>query len=138
MSEHEAWLARRAGCGGDQHAFEDLLGANRVEAPTTSARRSPRKDTSADDLFQIVSIKLWSEIERGHYNPHRADFVHFASTVARQALAEDLRWRRREKRHAHDRARIDRHRSTCPAMIRTRRSGTRGDDRLPPGSTGPW
>ena len=98
MSEPEAWLARRPAAG-DQHAFEDLLTANRVKLHNV-CQTFLAQDTSADDLFQIVSVKLWSEIERGHYNPHRADFIHFASTVARQALAEDLRWRRREKRHA--------------------------------------
>ena len=98
MSEHEAWLARRAAAG-DHHAFEQLLTHNRVKLHNV-CHTFLAQDTSADDLFQIVSVKLWREIERGHYNPHRASFVHFASTVARQALAEDLRWRRREKRHA--------------------------------------
>ena len=98
MSEHESWLAKRAAVG-DQHAFEQLLTAHRVKLRNV-CHTFIGYDTSIDDLFQIVCVKLWGEIERGHYNPHRADFAHYASTVAHQALRDDKLRRRAQKRFA--------------------------------------
>lgn len=98
MSEHERWLTVRA-AHGDQHAFEQLLTTNRVKLRNV-CQTFLGYDTSIDDLFQIVCVKLWGEIERGRYNPFRSDFVNFASTVAHQALRDDKLRRRAQKRFA--------------------------------------
>ena len=84
---------------GDERAFEQLLTDHRVKLRNV-CHTFVGYDTSVDDLFQIVCVKLWAEVSRGHYNPHRADFVHFASTVAHQALRDDKLRRRAQKRFA--------------------------------------
>jgi RNA polymerase sigma factor (sigma-70 family) len=94
----EAWLVQRA-ANGDQLAFETLLTAigsklRRVAAVFVSS------ETTVDDLVQIVLVKLWREVKAGHYNPARAPFAAFASTVAHQACIDDRIRRRAAKRWA--------------------------------------
>jgi len=55
-------------------------------------------ETTIDDLYQIAVEDIWREIQRGHYNPHRASFVSFASMVAHEAMLADHRRRRRKMR----------------------------------------
>lgn len=100
MSAHfDAWLARRA-ARGDEAAFERLIESHARKLRNVVQSFAQVTDADADDLAQAVAEKLWTEIQRGRYNPHRAPFAAFASTVAHQACAEDRQRRRAQKRWA--------------------------------------
>ena len=67
----DAWLTKRAAAG-DETAFAQLIEAHGRTLRNVVASCAHASDTTVEDLAQIVAVKLWAEIQRGHYNPHRA------------------------------------------------------------------
>src|SRR6516165_8621444 len=59
---------------------------------------SKRAAAGDQTAFAVLVEHIWREIQRGHYNPHRASFVSFASMVAHEAMLADHRRRRRKMR----------------------------------------
>lgn len=94
----DAWLSSRA-ARGDAAAFGRLI-ATHGRTLRNVAASFDAPDTTVDDLAQIVAVKLWAELQRGAYNPHRASFEHYLSTVAYQALRDDRQRRRAQGRWA--------------------------------------
>jgi RNA polymerase sigma factor (sigma-70 family) len=97
-SELDAWLFRRAAAG-DEAAFERLI-ERHIRKLRSVCATYLGSEAAADDLLQLVLAKLWDEARCGRYNPHRAPFSRYASTVAYQALNEDRQRRRAQKRWA--------------------------------------
>jgi RNA polymerase sigma factor (sigma-70 family) len=95
-AEHDAWLFRRAAAG-DEAAFEQLLQRTAAKLRNV-AQTFLGVDTQLDDLVQIILVKLWQEARRGAFNPHRAPFERYVSTIAHQALRDD-----KLRRHAQQR-----------------------------------
>ena len=93
----DASLAKRA-ASGDEAAFAQLIEAHGAKLRRIVASYAHASDTSVEDLAQILALKVWTKIERGHYNPHRAPFDHFASVCAGQALRDDKQRRRAQRR----------------------------------------
>jgi RNA polymerase sigma factor (sigma-70 family) len=95
-AELDGWLCRRA-AEGDGAAFDKLLATHKRKLLNVCASYA-ESGIDQDDLFQMVSMKVWVEVQRGHYNPHRADLSAFWSTVAYQVLRDDRQRRRAQKR----------------------------------------
>jgi RNA polymerase sigma factor (sigma-70 family) len=92
----DSWLCKRAAAG-DGAAFDKLIGANRRKLLNV-CQSYAEGGVDQDDLFQMVCEKVWHEIERGHYNPFKADLSAFWSTCAYQVLRDDKQRRRAQKR----------------------------------------
>jgi DNA-directed RNA polymerase specialized sigma24 family protein len=96
--EHERWLAGRA-AGGDERALELLLEACRRQLINVCMTwADSTADSEIDDLYAIVAARVWAEVQRGHYNPHRAPFAAFATYAAREVLRDHWQRRRALKR----------------------------------------
>ena len=94
--EFDKWLTLRA-ARGDERAFEMLLAGSERKLRNVCSSFAD-ESTSLDDLYSIVTAKVWVEIQRGHFNPHRGSWLPFASTCAHQALRDDKQRRRSLKR----------------------------------------
>jgi DNA-directed RNA polymerase specialized sigma24 family protein len=97
-AEQDSWLCRRAGQG-DERSFELLLAGSRTKLRDVCSTFED-STTSLDDCYSIVTLKLWKELQAGRYDPHRGQFLPFASTIAHQALRDDKQRRRAQRRWA--------------------------------------
>ncbi len=123
----DAWLSRRAAAG-DETAFAQLIEIHGHKLRNVVAHYAHESDTTPEDLAQVVAVKVWTEIQRGHYNPHRAPFAHFVTIVALQACRDDNQRRRARRRWP----------AEAPVDLDLVASDDWEDDRLPWAAPSAW